>query len=102
MIRSGLFAVLLLLPSALWAHAYLMKSVPAKRAVLSHSPARIQLWFNERLEPRYSFLTLTDADGKPVQTGKSEVTSGKSQANFSPDQSANAGPVRNWIPGSFR
>src|SRR4249919_719872 len=66
---------LLLAPSPLWAHAYLVKSVPAQRAVLHRSPANIQLRFNERLEPQYSSLSLTDADGKPVETGKAEVSS---------------------------
>jgi methionine-rich copper-binding protein CopC len=68
-----LFA-LLLAPSALWAHAYLVKSAPAQRAVLYRSPSRIQLWFNERLESKYSSLSLSDAEGKPVPTGKAEVS----------------------------
>ncbi len=65
----------LLLPAPpVWAHAYLVKSVPAQRAVLYRAPARIQLWFNERLESGFSSLSVRDADGKQVQTGKSEVT----------------------------
>jgi methionine-rich copper-binding protein CopC len=63
----------LLAPSPLSAHAYLIKSVPAQRAVLFRAPVRIQLWFNERLEPRYSSLTLTTADGKPVEIEKAEI-----------------------------
>ena len=55
-----LLFILLLAPTPLFAHAYLVKSVPAQRAVLFHAPAKIQLWFNERLEPRYSSLTLSD------------------------------------------
>ena len=57
------------------AHAYLVKSVPAQRAVLFRAPAKIQLWFNERLEPRYSSFTLSDAAGNPVEIGNSEVPS---------------------------
>ncbi len=37
-------------------------------------PAKIQLWFNERLEPRYSSLTLSSAEGKMVEIGKVEVS----------------------------
>ena len=48
--------------------------MPAQRAVLYHAPAKIQLWFNERLEPRYSSLTLSAADGKIVEIGKVEVS----------------------------
>jgi methionine-rich copper-binding protein CopC len=65
--------ILLLVPSTVLAHAYLVKSVPAQRAVLYRAPARIQLWFNERLEPRYSSLTLSAGDGKVVELGKVEV-----------------------------
>jgi methionine-rich copper-binding protein CopC len=68
-----LFA-LLLVPSALWAHASLVKSAPAQRAVLYRSPSRIQLWFNERLESKYSSLSVSDAEGKTVPTGKAEVS----------------------------
>lgn len=66
--------VLLLMPTTVGAHAYLVKSSPAQRAVLFHAPAKIQLWFNERLEPRYSSLTLSDANGNPVEIGKAEVS----------------------------
>ena len=73
MIRPCLLLILLLAPSPLWAHAYLVKSAPAKRAVLVQPPAKIQLWFNERLEPRYSSFTLVDAAGKPVKMGNGGV-----------------------------
>ena len=78
MLRSKFLIVLLLLltPTTLFAHAYLVKSVPAQRAVLYHVPAKIQLWFNERLEPRYSSLTLSAADGKILEIGKVEVSAG--------------------------
>jgi methionine-rich copper-binding protein CopC len=77
MIRSSalLLFTLLLGPTPLLAHAFLIKSVPAQRAVLYHSPAKIQLWFNERLEPRYSSFSVSDTDGKPVDIGKAEVSS---------------------------
>lgn len=65
---------LLLAPATVCAHAYLVKSSPAQRAVLFHGPAKIQLWFNERLEPRYSSLTLSGADGKAIEIGKVEVS----------------------------
>ena len=74
MTRSSLFLVLLFTPATVWAHAYLVKSVPAQRAVLYRAPARIQLWFNERLEARFSSLSLFDADGKPGEIGKAELS----------------------------
>lgn len=63
-----------LAPAPLSAHAYLVKSVPAQRAVLFRAPVKIELWFNERLEPHYSSLTLNTADDKPVDIGKAEVS----------------------------
>jgi len=76
MLRGKLLAIiaLLLTPATAGAHAYLVKSSPAQRAVLFHAPAKIQLWFNERLEPRYSSLTLSDSDGKAIDIGKAEVS----------------------------
>jgi methionine-rich copper-binding protein CopC len=75
MFKWSVAAVLsfLLAPAPLSGHAYLVKSVPAQRAVLLRTPARIQLWFNERLEPRYSSIAISDSGGNPVDTGKSEV-----------------------------
>lgn len=93
MIRSSLFLVLILASSTLWAHAYLVKSVPAQRAVLHRAPAKIQLWFNERLEPQYSSLSLSDVDGKPVETGKAEVSS--------EDPKQLSAPIRTLKPGRY-
>jgi len=65
--------LLTLFPSLASAHAYLVKSVPAGRATLFTSPAKIQLWFNERLEPRYSSASVLDADGKRVDLDNARV-----------------------------
>lgn len=64
-----LLCLALLSPVWAWGHAALVKSVPAQRAVLHQSPSRIQLWFNERLEARYSAFTVTDAAGNTIETG---------------------------------
>ena len=69
----GLACLLALAPALAWAHAYLVKAVPARRAVLFKAPARVQLWFNERLEPRYSSLSVTDASGKRVSLDDVQV-----------------------------
>ena len=64
----------LLIPAPLSAHAYLVKSVPAERAVLLRAPAKIQLWFNERLEPRYSSISVSDSAGNRMDDGKMAVS----------------------------
>ena len=54
------------LPQLALAHAALVRSTPAARATLSRVPARVELWFNERLEPAYSSLSVQNASGLPV------------------------------------
>lgn len=49
-----------------WSHAFLVKAIPARRATLLRPPNRVQLWFNERLEPAYSTVSVTDATGRRV------------------------------------
>jgi methionine-rich copper-binding protein CopC len=66
--------MLLAVPATSWAHAYLVKSSPARRAALSSAPARVMLWFNERLEEQFSELSVWNAageqvDGRDVQVG---------------------------------
>lgn len=73
LIAVGLLSLLLLAAASAWPHAYLVKSVPARRAVLSKPPARLQLWFNERLEARFSHLSLWNAEGQQVDSGDTQV-----------------------------
>ena len=64
---------MLLSPTAGWAHAVLVRSAPAARATLSRPPERVQLWFNERLEPAYSRATVWDASGTQVDASDGVV-----------------------------
>ena len=66
--------LIVLFPSLVSAHAYLVKSLPPGRATLFASPAKIQLWFNERLEPRYSSISVLDSDGKRVDLDNALVS----------------------------
>jgi methionine-rich copper-binding protein CopC len=52
--------------SAASAHATLVKSAPASRAVVGHPPGRVQLWFSERLEPAFSSVSVWDTAGHQV------------------------------------
>src|ERR1700750_358564 len=60
---------LLLSLSPVSAHGYLLRSIPEDRAVLEPAPARLQYWFSEGLEPRFTTLTLRDQKGNVVATG---------------------------------
>jgi methionine-rich copper-binding protein CopC len=68
-----LFALLLTIPTAGWAHAYLVKSAPTRRATLSSAPARVALWFNERLEAQFSQLSVWNTEGQQVDGGDVQV-----------------------------
>jgi copper resistance protein C len=59
-------AVLTLVPTIALAHAVLVKSSPSARATLPEPPGRVELWFNERLEPAYSRASVLDAAGAQV------------------------------------
>jgi methionine-rich copper-binding protein CopC len=67
-------ATLLLEPVAAWAHAKLVKSEPAQRAVLTKPPSQLRLWFNERLEPAFCIATVVDASGKSVTSTQAAVS----------------------------
>jgi len=62
-----------LAPASGWSHAYLVKSTPGARAVVSGVPARAQLWFNERLEPAYSQVSVADGEGRRADLGDVQV-----------------------------
>ena len=66
LVAAGLAAALALWPAVALAHAVLVKSVPAQRASLVEPPPRIELWFNERLEPAYSKASVTNEAGTQV------------------------------------
>lgn len=75
MISLTVILGLLLIPSFAEAHAYLVKSVPAGRATLYSAPAKIQLWFNERLEAKYSTAAVYGPDGQRVDANNAQVAS---------------------------
>ena len=70
----ALLAGLILSPTPAVAHASLVRSAPAHRAVLGQMPDRVQLWFNERLEAAYSTVSVwneagAQVDGRDVTVG---------------------------------
>jgi methionine-rich copper-binding protein CopC len=72
MTRVALTALLLvmLVPGTVGAHAVLVKSSPARRAVVAVPPARVELVFNERLEPAYSTVSVWAGGDRRVDDGK--------------------------------
>jgi copper resistance protein C len=66
--------LLLLVPAVASAHAVLVKSAPASRAVLMLPPSHVELTFNERLEPAYSTVSVWAAGDQRVDDGKIAIT----------------------------
>ena len=61
------------LPLPARAHAVLVRSIPAARAVLARPPERVQLWFSERLEPAFSSAGVWSASGAQVDRRDARV-----------------------------
>ena len=61
------------LPPAAMAHAVLVKAVPPVGGTVSASPSDIKITFSEGVEPRFSKIAVTSADGRPVETGAASV-----------------------------
>jgi copper transport protein len=59
----------LALPTAAFAHAYLVGTVPSPSGVLSKPPASVQLTYDEAVEPRFAIISVTDAAGHRETTG---------------------------------
>ena len=64
---------LLLLATPAWPHASLVRSSPARRATLTTAPDRVQLWFNEAIEPKFSSASVWDAAGQRVDREDARV-----------------------------
>jgi methionine-rich copper-binding protein CopC len=62
-----------LLAGAALAHAMLDKAVPAVGSRVAASPPRVELVFNERLEPAFSSVHVLDASGHRVDRDDSAV-----------------------------
>jgi len=68
------FIVLFALPFAVWlapaaAHGYVVRAIPADRSTLERPPTRLQYWFSEDLEPRFSEINLRDQSGAIIASG---------------------------------
>ena len=72
---AGLVASLLLLAAATGAgaHAFLDRAEPRVGGKVHAPPARVTLWFTERLEPAYSRVKVVDDAGRQVDKADGAV-----------------------------
>ena len=66
---AGMLALAACAGTAL-AHAELTASLPAKDSVQTQPPREVVLEFGEKVEPSFSTVSVADAAGKRVDTGK--------------------------------
>lgn len=65
-LKFGLWALALLGPIPVYAHAILVKSQPAKDETVKESPKQIDLWFNDPVRSEYKAVAVIDSSGKRV------------------------------------
>ncbi len=70
-LRAWLLAALLMALAAggARAHGYIVRAIPADRSALERPPTRLQYWFSEDLEPRFSAIHLRDQSGTVLASG---------------------------------
>jgi copper resistance protein C len=66
-------AALLLQGGVAHAHAFLDHAQPAVGSTLAVAPAVVRIWYTEALEPAFSTIAVTDAQGKAMGRGKATV-----------------------------
>jgi copper transport protein len=74
-VRRGLLvaataAAALALPAAAWAHAALLRTIPAASVVVNTPPPNVGLVFSEAVEPRFAIVSVTDVAATQVTAGQ--------------------------------
>lgn len=94
----GRFAVLTLmlgllaaLPGLAWSHAHAEQMTPAPGASLTQAPEAVKMVFSEALEPAFSSIKVTDAQGHSVNQGDSRLAAGQLNVLVAPLQALASG-----------
>jgi copper transport protein len=77
-------AAALALPAAAWAHAALLKTVPVASRTINQAPPEVRLTYSEPVEPRFAIVSVTDASGRQVTSGKPAAAPGAPQTLVTP------------------
>ena len=94
--RSLIIALIatLALTAPAGAHAFLDHAEPPVGSVMQKAPRQLSLWFTEDLEPAFSGVTVTDAQGHSVNAGKAQVDPHNRKLMHV--------PLKTFDPGSYR
>src|SRR6202162_1863270 len=86
--------LLLLVTGEASAHAFLDHAEPRVGNKVATAPREVTLWFTQKLEPAFSSMTVTNAAGQRVDTGKTRVSGNQMSVSL---RSGGAGTYRvNW------
>jgi copper transport protein len=69
LVLAACAATALTVPAAAWAHAALLRTVPAASKVVNTPPRSVELVYSEAVEPRFAVVSVTDAAGRQQTTG---------------------------------
>jgi copper resistance protein C len=95
---GAIVLVLALLPASALGHAVLVKAIPAQGAAPAESPPRVELWFNERLEPAYSRASVTNESGAQIDRTRCRRGQGRSEATLALAASPRSGSLYRAVP----
>jgi len=86
--RSSLIGVtalsLVLAAGAAQAHAFLDHAEPRVGNKVASPPREVTLWFTQKLEPAFSSVTVTNATGQRVDSGKARVSGNEMSISLRP------------------
>lgn len=83
-------------PLTALSHVHLDRSEPAKDAVVSEAPKVVKLWFSGRIEPDFSEITVTAADGTQVDQGDTSASSNRRELSVNLDELGPGKYQVNW------
>ena len=66
------------------AHAFLDHAEPRVGNKVATPPHEVTLWFTQKLEPAFSSMTVTNAAGQRVDTGKARVSGNQMSVSLRP------------------
>ena len=90
------FVVALAVPALAWGHATLLGTQPQASGVLSQPPTEVRLTFSERVEPRFTVISVTDAGGNQTIAGSPARTADDENAIFVPVNDLSQGWYLVW------
>jgi copper transport protein len=64
LVLAACAAAVLAAPATAWAHAVLLRTVPAASKLVNAPPRSVALVFSEAVEPRFAVVSVTDAAGR--------------------------------------